>query len=271
MLQILDICDGKIPHSISTNMDKNLDHHFERIVRNYKTSFKSVTDVSVQLVEQVDLPPKAMHHDRATTKRLIPNVEQRKKCSGPSKKQKTAPISLPQPPNTKQKTTSCSFCKGVDHRISNCPEKDKYGINWDGTELIKYLKTLSPYSILSASDKNRIITSDVTVGRNGIKHVVVHMMHSKISVIHNKGRPSEDEFVATVSFLDCCGQPLTGYNRCLLNFSRLTEYLYKNQRKAGRYIFSTVEKDSVGPNFVNISQILSDQQSVLCTHVREME
>ena len=75
MLQMLDICDGKIPSTISINMDNNLDHHFERIVHNYKTSFKSVTDVSVQLVEEVELPPKAMHHERSTTKRLIPNVE----------------------------------------------------------------------------------------------------------------------------------------------------------------------------------------------------
>ena len=144
--------------------------------------------------------------------------------------------------------------------------KDNYGTSWDGTELIKYLKTMSPYSILTALDKNRIITSDVTGGRNGIRHVVVHMMHSKISVIHNNGRPSEEEFVATVSFLDLYGQPLDGYDRCLLNFGQLTKYLYKNQRKFGRYIFSTVEKESVGPNFVNISKILSDQQSVLSQH-----
>ena len=266
MLQMLDICDGKIPSTISTNLDNNLDHHFERIVHNYKTSFKSVTDVSVQLVEEVELPPKAMHHERSTTKRLIPNVEKMKKCNYQSKKQKTTRITIPDAPNAKQKYTSCSFCKGIDHRISNCPMKDNYGTSWDGTELIKYLKTMSPYSILTALDKNRIITSDVTGGRNGIRHVVVHMMHSKISVIHNNGRPSEEEFVATVSFLDSYGQPLDGYKRCLLNFGRLTEYLYKNQQKGGRYIFSTVEKESVGPNFVNISKILSDQQSVLSQH-----
>ena len=189
-----------------------------------------------------------------------------KKCNYQSKKQKTTRITIPDAPNAKQKYTSCSFCKGIDHRISNCPMKDNYGTSWDGTELIKYLKTMSPYSILTALDKNRIITSDVTGGRNGIRHVVVHMMHSKISVIHNNGRPSEEEFVATVSFLDLYGQPLDGYDRCLLNFGRLTEYLYKNQRKVGRYIFSTVEKESVGPNFVNISKILSDQQSVLSQH-----
>ena len=205
-----------------------------------------------------------MHHERTTTKRLIPNVEKMKKCNYQSKKQKTTCTTIPDAPNAKQKYTSCSFCKGIDHRISNCPMKDNYGTSWDGTELIKYLKTMIPYSILTALDKNRIITSDVTGGRNGIRHVVVHMMHSKISVIHNNGQPSEEEFVATVSFLDLYGQPLDGYDRCLLNFGRLTEYLYKNQRLVD--IFSTVEKESVGPNFVNISKILSDQKSVLSQH-----
>ena len=42
---------------------------------------------------------------------------------------------------------------------------------------------------------------------------------------------------------------MPGFNRCLLDLCRLTEYIYKHQRKAGRYIFSSIEKESIGPQF----------------------
>ena len=53
-----------------------------------------------------------------------------------------------------------------------------------------YLSKLCPFSILSESDKAKIVTADVSC-QSGMKHVVVHMIHSKVSNFSNKSRPSD--------------------------------------------------------------------------------
>ena len=77
------------------------------------------------------------------------------------------------------------------------------------------------------------------------------MIHVKISYFSNDSRPSDDELAATVSFLDEYGKYMPGYKRFLLNFCCLIEYIYNHQKKQGRYIFSTTEKETTGSKFVN--------------------
>ena len=103
----------------------------------------------------------------------------------------------------------CSFCKGLDHRITNCPLKNSYGKPHDGTELIMYLSKLCPFSILPEYDKAKIVTADVSC-QSGIKNVIVHMIHSKISNFFNDSRLSDDKLAATVSFLDGYGKSMPG-------------------------------------------------------------
>ena len=71
-----------------------------------------------------------------------------------------------------KKTQSCYFCKGSNHCVTNCPLKDSYGVSKDGSELVKFLKTSCPYTILSDSEKQTIISTDVSC-QTGIKHVIV--------------------------------------------------------------------------------------------------
>ena len=104
-----------------------------------------------------------------------------------------------------------------------------------------YLSKLFPFSILPEADKAKIVTADVSC-QYGIKHVIVHIIHSKLSNVSNDSRPSDDELSAIVSFLDGYGKFMPGYKRCLLNFLCSIEYIYKHQKKQGRNIFSTTEK-----------------------------
>ena len=151
------------------------------------------------------------------------------------KKARSEPITIPSITSTCKKTQSCSFCKGMDHRITNCPLKGSYGKPHYGTELIMYLSKLCHFSILPEDDKEMIFTAEVCY-QSGIKHIIVHMIHLKISNFSDDSRPSDDELATTVSFLDGCGKSMSGCKRCLLNCCRLLEYIYKHQKKQGRYI-----------------------------------
>ena len=53
---------------------------------------------------------------------------------------------------------------------------------------------------------------------------------------------------STVTLLDSYGKPMSGFNRSLLDLCRLKEYIYKHQSKSGRYIFSSIDQESIGPN-----------------------
>ena len=149
-----------------------------------------------------------------------------------------------------EKTQSRSFCKGSNRCVTNCHLKDSYGDPKDGTELVKYLTTSCQYTILPDSEKERIMITDVSC-QTGIKHVIVYILHSKISNYSSNLRPSEDELAVTVSFLDTYGKPSPGFNRCLLDFSKFAEYIYKHQKKQGRYIFSKTKEECIGPRFIN--------------------
>ena len=77
-------------------------------------------------------------------------------------------------------------------------------------------------------------------------------IHVKYCVTNYQIRPQENDMVATVTFLDGYGKRTPGYNRCLLSLPRLVEYIYKHNLKSGRFIFSTIVKESVGRHFINI-------------------
>ena len=65
-----------------------------------------------------------------------------------------------------------------------------------------------------------------------------------------------------MSFLDMYGKSMPGYKRCLLNFPCLIEYIYEHQKKQDRYIFSTTEKETIGPaivNKINLSSLSSER------------
>ena len=160
----------------------------------------------------------------------------------------------------KSKSVTCYFCKGINHWVSNYLLKDSYDVIYDGLVLIKYMTTRCPFSSIDQNRHANIITTDVS-GRIGIKHVIVHMVHSKVNVSSLQNRPQEDDLAATVTYLDLYGKPMSGYNRCLLNLRVLIEYIYKHQRKSGWYIFSTLDREFIGQNFVNLVESRNLSQS----------
>ena len=79
MLHMLDIANVKSSSDLSSDLESNLNDNFHSLVQNYNTSFRSVTDVSAQQNStSVTLPPNAMLHNLASSKRLIPHVEKLK-------------------------------------------------------------------------------------------------------------------------------------------------------------------------------------------------
>ena len=107
MLHMLDIANGKSSSVLISDLETNINENFNNLIQNYNTSFRSGTDVSdEQKSISVTLPPKAMHHHLATTKRLIPNVGKFKQQSA-RKRKTTHPIAIPLKSATKTKLSSC--------------------------------------------------------------------------------------------------------------------------------------------------------------------
>ena len=198
MLEMLEVCEGKKTSDLNIVSASNSDEQFSNIIRNYQSSFKSVTDVRNRNNHQISLPQKALDYQHASSKRLIPLVEQVKIKA---RNQKTQPISMPTKYDLSRKPKSCTFCKGSNHLTNKCPLKESCGITQDGTQLMKYLTKSCPFSILAESDKDRIMTTDISC-QISIKHVIVHMLHSKISNFSNHLRSSEEDLAVTVTFLD---------------------------------------------------------------------
>ena len=255
MIQMLDLCDGKTVSNINVYSEANVDEQFSSILRNYKSSFKSFTEVSTKDKSYTKMPGKVSGYQYASSKRLIPSVETLKKENRKNTNKVRQSIAIPAPPESSKKILTCSFCQGK-HQITQCPLKESYGDTKNGTELVKYLLKSCPYTIISNSEKQRLISTDVSC-KAGIKHVIVYILHSKISIYSSNERPTEDELAVTVSFLDSYGKEIPGYNRCLLDFSKFTEYIYKHQKKRGRYIFSKTNEECVGSNFVNNNHVIT--------------
>ena len=46
MIEMLDLCEGKQISSLNVSSEGNTDIEFSNMIQNYKSSFKSITDVS---------------------------------------------------------------------------------------------------------------------------------------------------------------------------------------------------------------------------------
>ena len=76
MIQMLDLCDGKTVSHLNESSQQNMDDQFDSILRNYKSSFKSFTDVSKKDKSETTMPKKVSGYHHASSRRLKPKVEQ---------------------------------------------------------------------------------------------------------------------------------------------------------------------------------------------------
>ena len=114
-------------------------------------------------------------------------------------------------------------------------------------ELEKYILFQSPFTILNASDCNKI--KDENIGsRNGARHMIVHQIHCKCALSSNI-RPPKEYLVATITLLDSFATPVIGYDRTLVELTKVIEYLYKHNSNKNREFFSTIKRESIGKSF----------------------
>ena len=80
--------------------------------------------------------------------------------------------------------------------------------------------------------------------------MIVHLVHAKY--IHAKNvRPMIQDLVATITLLDSFAQPVPGYNRALIEMTRVVDYVYKHKGTANKHLFSTIHKESFGQDSVS--------------------
>ena len=203
---------------------------------------------------KVIVPSKPIGQAYATCRRKKPMVEQVKnKYIQSSKTSKvvsihnlhTSKANLLKPKGTK--TSSCGFCGDCSHRITRCGKKKALGKEQDGSLLAAYLLNSAPFSLLNKNESRELIVHDMS-SRSGVRHMVVHSLHSKWNCDIST-RPTQNDLSARITFLNQYGEPLGGYNRCLVDLIRVLEYIYANKNKKGRYIFSTLHEESIGPQF----------------------
>ena len=109
MLQMLKICEGKNGIDFKSLSDTSINENFQSIIRNYKTLFISVTDISVSHNISIVTPSKIKHYQNESSKQLIPSVEKFKNDNHQFKKKRIEPIAIPSITSTCKKTQSCSF------------------------------------------------------------------------------------------------------------------------------------------------------------------
>ena len=73
----------------------------------------------------------------------------------------------------------------------------------------------------------RIISSDIKNTKNA-RYLDVHMLYTRVKPPPMMN-PSEEHLVATISLLNVKGDPLDGYNRCLVEFNYVLSYIGKHQ------------------------------------------
>ena len=78
MIEMLYLCKGKQISSLNVSSEGNMDKEFSSMIQNYKSSFKSITDVSVKEKNRY-MPHKAVAYHHTSSKRLFPSVERIKK------------------------------------------------------------------------------------------------------------------------------------------------------------------------------------------------
>ena len=91
------------------------------------------------------------------------------------KKPKTYPISLPKIMEVNY--SSCSFCKGIGHRITNFPIKNSFGLPQYKKTLMKYIEQELTYIFLSNNNHEIIIHTDVS-SLKGVCNFFIHQLHA---------------------------------------------------------------------------------------------
>jgi len=103
MIEMLDLCEGRQISRLNVSSEGNTDIEFSNMIQNYKSSFKSITDVSSKEKSGTSMPHKAVSYHLASSKRLIPSVEKRKKDIQKNSNQVTHPIAMPAPCGSRKK------------------------------------------------------------------------------------------------------------------------------------------------------------------------
>ena len=168
---MLELSEGNNQVCINNDLAPNMESCFPKIIDNYKTSFKSLMKGRNVLVLSVTDPLKVHEYKKVSSKRLIPVVEKARKDNH-ANYIKTSAIAIPEVVPKKLKQVTCSFCKGTNHKIANCPLKDSFGEKQNGYTLVKYMHLLVPFSELKVND-----VTDIS-GPRGFKHVIFHSCNS---------------------------------------------------------------------------------------------
>ena len=116
MIQMLDLCEGKPISNINVSSEGEVDEQFSSILRNYKMSFKSFTDISMKDKSDTTMPAKVLGYHHASSKRLIPSVERMKKDIKKNSNQVSQSISIPVAPVSSRRTKHVLFAK-VDIKL----------------------------------------------------------------------------------------------------------------------------------------------------------
>ena len=274
MLQMLDIAKGQEASIMDDDLDVNLESSFPLLIDRYKTSFKPIKAMQFKSIgdnsdvasvdRSITAPTNALGHVQAPSGRIKSNLEIIRKGIVP-KPSTGKPISVnnlmfQKTNNKKIKQQSCSFCGSTEHRrITACPVLRGFGDPETNVEVVEYLKKNAPFSLLKDVDMDKIITEDIS-RRYSVKHMIMHTLHIRWRA-DLSSRPREDEFVVCISLLGDKSKPVPGYSRCLVDLSQVIKYIYTNQGKKNRFIFSHVRKESVGSQFVNT--VIQNDQNIM--------
>lgn len=229
-------------------MDDNIHHIFPKVLKNFNTSFKQVSNKKINNFLPIVPPSSVPNHVQASTVRFKSNTEKIKIAlvDGNNKKQKTGPISMPCLPKKtpKKMSSTCSFCKSCEHQKTRCDIKASLDPPKDADLFVPFLLLKSPFLIFNQKQAQDIITTDISC-TTGSKQIVVHLVHA--TYFHSTNVcPMIQDLVATIILLDSFAQPLPGYKRDLVEMSRVVDYIYKHKGTEKRHVFSTIHVESFG-------------------------
>ena len=255
LLQLINVAEGEISADIICDLDANLESIFPKIIERYKNSIKEA-----KLSKRIDftslhLPSKPLSQHLGNNGRLKPTVEkQRNSChaiSNSTSNRNIRPHSILC--STNKSPQRYKFCKSEDYIVSNCPLKESYGPALKGRDVVGFLLTKAPFSLLHIIYRDKIISTDICA-KNGSKHIVIHTLNCKV-LIPCLTRPSKEEMVVTITLLNDFGTPIPGYTRCLVDMNLVLDYIYKHNETAKKFVFSKLEEESFGGTFCSISNI----------------
>ena len=225
------------------------------ILRSYKRSFTTLKKKNNSSIV-LKAPERINGHQYHTTKRLRPKVE----CKKSHRAKKNKSNSLINSQNSlfqnSERRITCQFCTG-SHKITNCLKKKELGKTWLGKDIIKYMKEYAPYSILQHKDTRRVITDEISNTKTA-RNLLIHTLHSKF-LPSQACNPTEEELACTISLLNSKAEVVVGYERCIVSFQSVVNYIGKHQSTKNRFIFSSIEEESIGSSFYGRNQSLSQR------------